>query len=180
LAIPLGAAELRGGFALTPLDLEGDSIVLAASRRKAALVFLGSGAFVTIGAFLVASGESGGWFPLAFFGFCLIVSIVLLFPGSTTLTIDRDGIHMKHMFRLTHIRWSDVDSFYVGSIRTGVSSTKMIGIKYSDSYQGQKAGRNISSALTGMEGGIPNQYQASAEELCELLNTAKRRFSSVA
>ena len=158
---------------------EDAPIVLAASKRKAVLLFLGSGAFVAIGVFMVVSGETKGWFPLVFFALCLIVSVVLLLPGSTNLTIDRDGIHVKSLFRLTHIRWSDVDSFYVGSIRTGPASTKMIGIAYADSYQGQKTGRRVAAALAGMEGGIPNQYQASAEELCELLNRAKRRFGGV-
>jgi hypothetical protein len=157
----------------------GDSpVVLAASKRKAALLFLASGVFVAIGVFMVIDGERFAWFPLVFFGLCLIVSVVLLLPASTSLTIDRNGIHMKHMFRLTHMRWSDVDSFYIGFIRTGLSSTKMIGVNYSDSYQGQKAGRRVASALSGMEGAIPNQYEVSAEELCELLNSAKRRYSN--
>jgi hypothetical protein len=165
---------------MTRLATGDDPIVLGASKRKAALLFVGSSAFVAIGVFLVVTGESMGWLPLGFFGLCLIVSIVLLVPGSTSLAMDGNGIHMKHMFRLTHIRWSEVDCFYVGFVRTGVSSTKMIGIKYSDSYQGQQAGRRVASALSGMEGAIPNQYQVSAEELCELLNAAKRRWSNVA
>jgi hypothetical protein len=55
----------------------------------------------------------------------------------------------------------------------------MIGVNYSASYEGQKAGRRVASALSGMEGAIPDQYEVSAEELCEVLNAAKRRFSDV-
>jgi hypothetical protein len=160
---------------MTRVAAEDSPVVLRTSKRKAALLFVGSGAFVTIGVFMVLDGERLGWFPAIFFGLGLIVSVVLLLPA-TSLTIDRHGIHMKHMFRLTHIRWSDVDSFYIGHIGAGLSSTKMIGVTYSASYEGQKAGRGVASALSGMEGAIPNQYEVSAEELCEILNNAKRRF----
>src|SRR6186713_2208657 len=107
---------------MTQLAMIDEPVVVAASKRKAMLLFLGSGAFVAIGVFLILKGESTAWFAVAFFGLCLAVSVVLLLPGSTKLTIDREGIHITNMFRLTHIRWRDVDSFYVGSIRTGISS----------------------------------------------------------
>jgi hypothetical protein len=165
---------------MTQAVMLDEPVVVTASKRKALLLFLGSGAFVAIGAFLIVKGESTAWFVVAFFGLCLAISVVLLLPGSTKLTIDRDGIHMTNMFRLTHIQWCDVDSFYVGSIRTGMSSTKMIGIRYSAAYQGQNAGRKVASALSGMEGAIPDQYQTSADDLCELLNHARQRFGKVA
>ena len=161
---------------MTQLPVGEDPIVLAASKRKAVLLLIVCGVFVAIGVFLIARGERLAWFGVAFFGLGVIVSVVLLLPGSTSLTIDRSGIRMTHMFRTTVIRWSDVDSFYVGFIRTGLATTKMIGINYAASYEGQQTGRKAALALTGMEGAIPNQYQVSPEELCELLNAAKRRW----
>ena len=75
------------------------------------------------------------------------------------------------------LSWSDVDEFYVGYIRSGLSRTKMIGIRYSKSYNPQKTGRKISESLTGMEGALPNHFNRSAEEICEVLNRYKHQYS---
>jgi hypothetical protein len=82
---------------------------------------------------------------------------------------------MKSMFKSLALRWSDVDGFYIGKI----SGNKMIGIAFSGSYDKLKASRRISSALSGMEGAIPDHFKSSPEEICRNLNLWKRRFGSM-
>jgi hypothetical protein len=37
-------------------------------------------------------------------------------------------------------------------------------------------GRKVASAISGLEGALPNHFQGSPEELCEKLNQWKQRF----
>jgi hypothetical protein len=104
----------------------------------------------------------------------------MLIPGTIRLRIDHSGIEMKTMFRPMKLGWNDVDEFYVGQIQAGLSRTKMIGIKFSKSYGKLHAGRKFSSNLTGMEGALPNHFNKSAEEICEVLNRCKQRWGESA
>jgi hypothetical protein len=107
----------------------------------------------------------------------VLVSIYSLRPGAISLKIDKDGIEMKTLLKPMKLAWSDVKCFYVAQMRTGLTRTKMIGIEFSESYENRRAAR-ISSSLTGAEGGLPNHFNRSAEEICELLNRSKQRWDS--
>ena len=156
--------------------MNDEVIVLTGNRSKAVLVLLGSAAFVAIGVAMVANGKAMGWGAIIFFGLGLLTGIYMLTPNANRLQIDKNGIEMKTLFKPMKLEWSDVDSFYVTKIRTGFASTKMIGINFSESYKKLRAGREFSSALTGMEGALPNNFNRSAEEVCELLNQAKQKW----
>lgn len=93
------------------------------------------------------------------------------------LLADRSGIEMKTLFKPMTLSWSDVDEFYIGYTKAGLSRTKMIGIRYSESYKRQQNGSQVSAGLTGMEGALPDHFNGSAEEICETLNRFKREYS---
>lgn len=154
-----------------------DVIVVSGNKMKAALLSLASAAFVAIGVAMIRSGENDGWGAVVVFGPCLLVSLYMLTPAATRLTIDKNGIEMKTLFKPIKLAWGDVETFYVGGIRTGLSTTQLIGIKYSSTYNKARAGRQFLSSLTGMEGALPNHFSKSAEELCALLNDVKLRWS---
>jgi hypothetical protein len=116
-----------------------------------------------------------GWVGVIFFGMGLLVSIYMLTPGAIRLQIDKNGIEMKTLFKPMKLAWSDVNGFYVAKMKTGFAGTKMIGIEFSESYENLRAAR-FSSSLTGAEGGLPNHFNLSAEEICELLNKSKQRW----
>lgn len=99
----------------------------------------------------------------------------MLIPGTIRLKVDRSGIEMKTPSKPMTLAWSDVDEFYVGHVQAGLSRTKMIGIKFSESY-GKQAARNFSAGLSGMEGALPNHFNKSAEEICEVLNSYKQKW----
>jgi hypothetical protein len=153
-----------------------ERIVLTANRKKAVLLLIGALAFTVGGAFMIRDGEPWGWAVTGFFGLCALVAVYMLTPNAIRLTIDRDGIEMKTLFKPMTLQWSDVDEFYVTRITTTHSSTKMIGIRYSPAYQKMRAGRQFSAALTGVEGALPNHFSMPAEELCELLNRYRLRW----
>jgi hypothetical protein len=54
----------------------------------------------------------------------------------------------------------------------------MIAIVYAPHYEGQKIGRAIAENLSGMEGAIPNNYNAPLDELLETLNEWRVRYGT--
>ena len=149
-----------------------DVIILSPSKAKSALLFLISAVFLAIGVWMISRGFIFGWVVAALSGLGLLVSLYMLVPGTMQLRVDRDGIEMKSPFRPLKLAWQDVDGFYVAS----VSNTKMIGINYSRTYGEQLGARRFSAALTGLEGALPNQFDRSPEQVCQLLNDAKIKW----
>ena len=155
--------------------MSDETIVFTGDRKQAILLALASALFVCL-IYFTADGGAMRYLGIAFFGAGFLVSLYTLMPGTVQLKVDRSGIEMKTWFKPMKLSWSDVDEFYVGHIRSGLSRTKMIGIKYSESYERLKTGRKISEGLTGMEGALPNHFNRSAEEICEVLNRYKRQY----
>lgn len=158
--------------------MNDEPIVLTANKSKSVFLLVTSIIFFAIGASMVNDGQSMGWLVTIFFGLGIPVSLYMLMPNAISLRIDKNGVEMKSLFKLMKIEWSEVDRFYVGHINTRTSKTKMIGIEYSESYKNHQTGRRISAALTGMEGALPNHFNRSAEEICELLNSSKQKWGS--
>ena len=158
--------------------MSDEVIVLTGNKQKAIFLLLGSVALVAVSLVGVLNGKGIGWGGIIFFGLCVLISIYMLTPNAIRLQIDKDGIEMKTLFKPMKLEWSDVNGFYVAQMRTGFARTKMIGIEFSESYKKHRAGRQLSSALTGMEGGLPNHFNRSAEEICELLNNSKQRWGA--
>lgn len=156
--------------------MDDEVIVLSGNKTKAVLMLLGSAAFVAVGALLVANGNAMGWWAIIFFGLGVLVSLYMLTPDAIRLQIDKNGVEMKTLFKPSKLEWGDVNRFYVDHIRTGYSKTKVIGIEFSESYSKLRAGRQFASALTGVEGALPDHFNRPAEEICELLNESKRRW----
>jgi hypothetical protein len=158
--------------------MDNDVIVVGANRKKAVFLLFAALAFVAMGVAMIVNGEHvlAGWACALFFGLGIPLSIYRLTPGAGELKIDRQGIEIKTLFKPMTLAWADVNAFYVGSVTTGSSNTKMIGIEYSPSYTKLAIGRRISASLTGMQGAIPNSFNRSAEEVCALLNHAKQEW----
>ena len=156
--------------------MDDEVIVLTGNKPKAVLLLLGSAAFVVGGAISIANGKDMGWWAVGFFGLCFIVSLFMLTPNAVRLQIDKNGVEMKTFFKPMKLAWGDVNGFYVARMRTGLSTTKLIGINFSEAYRRHRAGRQFASAFTGMEGGLPDHFNRPAEEVCKLLNESKRRW----
>lgn len=155
--------------------MNDEAIVLTGNKKQAVLLLLASLALVAVSVVSVLNGKMFGWAGIVFFGLGIPFAIYMLTPNAIRMQIDKNGIEMKTLFKPMKLAWSDVNGFYVAQARTGLSRTKMIGIEFSESYKNIRAAR-VSSALIGAEGGLPNQFNRSPEEICELLNEAKQRW----
>jgi hypothetical protein len=153
-----------------------DEIIFTGNRKKAILLAFASALFVFV-IYLTGEGTILSFLGIAFFGVGFLVCLYTLIPGTVQLKVNRSGIEMKTLFKPMKLSWSDVDEFYIGYMRTALSKTKMIGIRYSESYKKMQIGRKISASLTGVEGALPDHFNRSAEEICEILNRYKRESS---
>jgi hypothetical protein len=84
-----------------------------------ALTLIGSGVFVAIGVWMIASGDSSGWLVGGFFGLCLLVALFepwLPKPGTSSgyrLLVTDDEVACEHPKRRREsIRWEDVNRIW--------------------------------------------------------------------
>jgi len=94
--------------------------------------------------------------------------------SSTYLRLDTDGFEMGSFVKKTRIKWTDVAGFELAAIR----GAKMIAIIYAPHYEGQKMGRAVAENLSGMEGAIPNSYNAPLDEVLKTLNEWQARYGT--
>lgn len=157
--------------------MNDEKLVFEASRLKTVVLLLGCAVFLCVGIWFANDGDRWAIPVIIISAFGCLIVLSMLVPGNFRLTIDSSGVELKSPFRSINLAWSDVDEFYVGYIHTGPSTTKLIAIKYSESYNKQRTGRKVSTQITGMEGAIPNHFNKSPEELCAILNSYKQRYA---
>jgi hypothetical protein len=136
-------------------------LIFRASPKKALLLLALSVGFVALGVWLLEKRPILGWVTIIFFSLGIPASVAVMLPGATYLRLDRQGFEIVAVFRRQKYRWSQVESFGIGSIR----GNKVISIVFSPQYTGQRMGRAIASAVAGMEAAIPNHYRAPAEAI---------------
>jgi hypothetical protein len=146
--------------------------ILYPKKSSAVWLLLGCSAFVVVGIWL---GNREGWIGYAgaaFFALGIPVALIQLLPGSSYLQIDETGLTFSNLFRKTSVPWSDVDEFFVVTLKqSGLAVHKMVGFNYVPSYGRQLIGRRIAAAIGKCEGALPDTYGKSAEELALLLNS---------
>jgi hypothetical protein len=134
------------------------------------LLFLVCLAFVAGGVLMIRDGLCAG-----FFGLCLPVFLIQLYPKSSFLTVSEEGIEFCSLFRSHRLRWSDISEFGTYTIRQhGLPVSRMVGFNYSAQYQRASKARAFSKALAGFEGGLPDTYGFRAEELVQILSDFHR------
>ena len=102
---------------------------------------------------------------IVFFGFCLIIFVINMIPGSTYLKIHERGIEMKNLYRITFIPWEAVSGFKTKSIFINKMVTFTIDEKLLEN-----------SKIKGKTGAFPDTYGMSAKKLANLLNEYKTKF----
>lgn len=128
-------------------------------------------AFTAIGILMIRAGESHGWFVAAVFGVGVSAALTGLLPGSSYLELRPEGFVVCSMYhRSRQTPWNEVDEFHV--IR--VTTRKMVVFNYRTPGHGALT-RDIARGLTGVEGGLPDNYGLKAEELAALLNEWRTR-----
>lgn len=149
-------------------------LIIHGSPKKAVVLLLIALALVAGGVFLILQGERFGWLVAGFFALGIPLALFMLRPNSTYLRLDRDGVELSRPFKPVRLKWSDVDEFHV----VRMYGNKFIGIRYSASYPGTPTARKLASAITGVEGALPDHFTIPPEEVCQTLNQWRRRFGA--
>lgn len=145
----------------------GPDLLLRTSVRKAVLLTLVSAIFVTGGILMLGDDPVLGWASIAFFGLGMIVGLVMLVPGASSLHLTADGFEQRAVFSPSEMTpWRDIERFVVYQV--GVSSR--VGFMYADGYDRRRPGRAVARALSGVEGALADTYGMRAGELAELMN----------
>ena len=120
----------------------------------------------------VSEGETiQGWFVTAFFGLCLAVALVMMLPGAGYLRLQPEGFEICSLFRRTHVRWLDVQSFKVAR----VGPNRMVVFNFAQDHSPGRTGRRIARGLSGWEGGVPHTFGMAPEALADLMNDYRKR-----
>jgi uncharacterized membrane protein len=153
-------------------------------KRKWALVFLGSAAFVAGGFFMVNQSNSSSerfwaYLCIVFFGLCVLVGLIQFIPGSSFLRLGPDGFTVRAMWRSTFYRWSDVEQF--GVTRIPPANQPVVGFDFSTNYPRRDQARvikRINRNLTGFEAALPDNYGWDCAELAAHLNQLREQYAS--
>ena len=141
------------------------------SRKKWLLILLGSALFTAAGIGMVAESAPNGWYGVIFFGACLIVSAIMMFPGTGGLVLDRDGFQVTNLFRSYRLRWREVTGF--APISIPYSGKRMLGFDIVAAASLPIAA--MTAAATGRMGGLPDTYGFSVDELAQLMTRWQER-----
>jgi hypothetical protein len=144
-------------------------ITLRTSRTRALLLLAGSLTFVGCGLWFSVDHPVIGYGNVVFFGLCALVALALLLPGSSFITLNREGFLFASLFRKHEVRWQDVVEFR--TIRVGLNT--MVGWNYAGAANAHATLRSVNQALSGVDAALPDIYGMRADDLATLLETIR-------
>jgi hypothetical protein len=145
---------------------------LKPSRRKWALVLSICVAFTVAGVALAAAGEPLGWLAAVFFGLGIPASILVLTGRINGLRLAPEGFTISSL-RSSTVAWDDVEEFGTFETRGGT----MVGFRFVATYDKAWLGRSLAYQMSKYEGALPDTYGMKAEELVELMESWRARYS---
>ena len=148
--------------------MSDERLIFEGNRIKSAILLLVCALFLCVGISFAMDGDRWAIVVIMISAFVFLFILPTLLPGNLRLTIDSAGLELKSPLRSMKLAWSDVEEFYVGYVHTGPATSKLVAIKYSQTCDKQR--------ITNMDLGIPNHFNKSPEELCELLNSYKQLY----
>jgi len=146
-----------------------DKVILRPKPFKTILMGLVSLLLTVGGVFMAEEEPLKGWLITSFFGLCLLVFSIQLIPGSTQLTLSKEGFKATSLFRGQFTKWSDIEGFKVGY----VGKTRFVKFDYTSKHKKHKFGKGLAKFLSGNHGALPSNYGMSLEDLSDLMNTWK-------
>jgi hypothetical protein len=141
---------------------------------KMARLVLISGVFVAMGTWLLPREQLVALPCIIFFGFCAAVGLVNLHPKAAYLTLTDQGFLFASLFRKHFVPWSSVQFF----VPVTVQRQQMVGWNYSPGFQESQRVRRLSTAMAGVEAGLPDTYGMAAAELADLMNQCREKYGS--
>jgi hypothetical protein len=144
-----------------------DCVVLIGSRRKWALLLVGSLVFVVSGVSEIQRHHPVGWFPIAFFGLCgLLSGYLLIRPGR--LQVTRQAVTLDQLWHHRTFEFDRCGEFRVWGGRVMIGN-KMVTFDY-DGPSRRSLVRHLNRAVRAGSAGLPDSFGMSAQDLAGLLN----------
>jgi len=162
---------------MTPHDLSEvlsrfpGPVALNSSRKKWLIMLAGSALFAAGGVGMIRADESGGWLVLIFFGACAVTAAIVLLPGASRLTLDRDGFEVANLFHRRRSRWADASNF--GAVSIPPSNLRVV--VYDDKALAGRATAAVNVTITGHNASLNDTYGFAAEELAQLMTKWQER-----
>jgi hypothetical protein len=151
-----------------------DKLILKPKATKTILLGIICLVFIVGGIMMTEQEGLKGWLIASFFGLGLIVFIIQLIPGSTQLTLTKEGFIMTSLFRSHLTKWSDVKAFKIGYLRRN----KVVMFDYVDNHTKHEIGKFIAKAISDSQGALPHNYGLKVTELLNLMNDWKYKYST--
>ena len=148
--------------------------VFVPNKYKSIPLIVVSLVFVYLGVIMISEKPLQGWLTSVFFGICLLVFVIQLFPGSTQLKLTPEGFVMTSLFRSHLIRWKDVTRFRTGYL----FFTKTVFFNYSERKYQQHSAIKLSKIIAGSDNALPSTYGVKASELAAILNEWKKKYGN--
>jgi hypothetical protein len=147
-----------------------EEVVLYPNKLKHLLMLAVSAGFTAIGFLMVKDGKWMGYLCGGFFGLGIPIFIIQMFPGASYLKLQKEGFEYSTMFRHHYVKWCDIAEFGIMTQRhSGMTTNKMVGWNYMESFESQSIGRSFSKSIGGIEAGLPDTYGLKAEKLLEIM-----------
>lgn len=147
---------------------------IPASKKKAALLLLGSLGFVALGWLMRTEQPVIGWIAIAFFGLGIPVSLFMMLTDRMYLLLDSRGFEMGSPIKTVRVGWDEVDGFEM----VRLNNVRMIAILYNSKYREQRLLRSAAQALGGIEGAIPNNYVLPLDRIFAMLGDWHERHGN--
>jgi hypothetical protein len=156
--------------------------ILRPGKKKWVMVLLISVGFVAIGIAVIQSPTAAmepfmAYGSVIFFGIGVVAAIVQLLPGSAFLRLSPEGFTIRHMWRNTVYRWSDIERFGVLEIRPSGHRQRMVGLNFSESFPNARRVRSMVRSLSGFDGALPDNYGWDCARLAAHLESWKARWA---
>lgn len=133
-----------------------------------------SAAFVRIGVDMHQQGDVWGAAVIVFFGFCLVICVAMLFPGTVQLVLNREGFEVRTFMRSSMTAWKDVR--YFKAERIGTQS--VVSFDLNDAVHHRKLERTFSKLVSGSQCKLPNIYNVRTDTLVSTLEEWRVRYSA--
>jgi hypothetical protein len=152
-------------------------LTLIPSLKKRWNLLIGAGTF-TIASILFSFGVGVsfgdrimGVLTMIFFGYCTVMGVIALLPGSSSLRLDGNGFDITRFFYKQQFRWSAVSDFGIWTYRVWpFEAHRTVVFKAARPRLGMFA--KINAALTsGRICSLPTIFRTEADDLLQLMTT---------
>lgn len=157
---------------------------VAPDRRRSSISASAGGVLFGVSVVVAVSfgleGPVGAWVVVGICALLFAMSLVQLAPGASWLRITTRGVMTRHLGHTRAHRWQDVDGFRVYEARTRYTSLDLVGWHVSEPVRADRRAARWLRWPSGVDDGLPTEYDADPEELAERLQHYRDRYVDVA